>query len=92
MKPAKKRKKKNSHGPTGRFPDGKIRKDDNGEIEIRIGTDAKKEIVILDFGAQVSWLGFKPEQAVGLASGIIQKARELLDKNKQKEDTKEESS
>jgi hypothetical protein len=51
-------------GPTGKFPQGKACPDDEGEISIRIGTahGPDKPIVVMDFGAATSWIGFPPEQ------------------------------
>jgi len=52
-------------GPTGKFPRGKARPDDEGEIALRVGTadgGPSGPIVIMDFGAPTKWIGFPPEQ------------------------------
>jgi hypothetical protein len=59
-------------GPTGRFPHGKIRDDDEGEIHIAIG--ASKGQVIIDFGGPVAWMGFTPDDARELALSLVKHA------------------
>ncbi len=58
-------------GPTGKFPDGKIRKSDDGELTLGVAFDPTKNLVIINFGAPVSWLGLKPEQAAAFAQMIL---------------------
>lgn len=48
-------------GPTGNFPQGKLKSDDEGEIKIGVTNDKGK--VIIDFGKPVAWIGFDPAQA-----------------------------
>lgn len=59
-------------GPTGQFPEGKLTQHDEGEIKIGITTHQGK--VIIDFGTQVTWIGFTPELAEQLAQSLIEKA------------------
>jgi hypothetical protein len=59
-------------GATGRFPEGKLRADDEGELRAAIGT--MKGQVVIDFGKPVSWLSLPPEQAKALALVLLKKA------------------
>ena len=61
-------------GPTGRFPQGKLRRDDEGELRLAVGHKTGK--VVIDFGTQVAWIGLDPDQADGLADLIKQHAAE----------------
>ena len=62
--------KKPDLGATGKYPEGKLREDDEGEIAIGITVYEGK--VILDLGDDMGWVGFTPEQAHRIAS-ILQK-------------------
>lgn len=64
-------------GPTGEFPEGKLRSDDEGEIQIAIGTHNGN--VIIDFGGPVAWIGLPPAQAIAVGEAIIERARSLKD-------------
>lgn len=59
------------------FPEGKVRKDDEGALAFRIAADPSKDIVVIDFGKQVTWLGLPKAEALGLASLLIQHAESL---------------
>lgn len=54
-----------SLGPTGRFPEGKLTPDDEGEFAYRVGHHHGK--VVVDFGTPVAWVGLAPEDARELA-------------------------
>ena len=62
-------------GPTGKYPQGKLNKDDQGELAIGIATYNRN--VIINFGKEVSWLALPPEQAIEFAQTIIEKAKLL---------------
>ena len=64
---------KSEIGPTGKFPDGKMAKHDEGEIAFSVG--ARDGKVVLDFGASVAWIGMDPGQAVALAQTLIAHAK-----------------
>lgn len=59
-------------GATGNFPNGKLTKNDEGEIRIAIGT--KDNCVVMDFGNPTAWIGFQPDQAREIGRLLIQKA------------------
>jgi hypothetical protein len=57
---------------TGRFPDGKLNKDDEGELKIAVGH--KGEQVFINFGKPVKWIGMNPIEAMQLAKMITEHA------------------
>lgn len=68
------KKKNRKLGATGRFPQGKLNKDDEGEIRLAIGHENGK--VIIDFGKPVAWIGMNPQEAIEFAAMIFQHVRE----------------
>ena len=56
-------------GATGKQPEGKLAKGDEGEIMFAIGHQFGK--VTLDFGKAVAWVGMNPDQAEALAATIM---------------------
>lgn len=62
--------KDNDLGATGKFPDGKLTDNDEGQIKMAVGTH--KGQVILNFGTPVSWIGFTPREARQLAELLRQ--------------------
>jgi hypothetical protein len=61
-----------SSGATGRFPEGHLNSNDEGEIRLAVGHQDGK--VIIDFGKPVAWLGCNSEQARLLAQSLIEHA------------------
>ena len=55
-------------GATGEFPQGKLTASDKGELGIKVfsvpGT------IVVEFGAQITWIGMDPEQARNLADSL----------------------
>jgi hypothetical protein len=62
-------------GATGKFPEGKIREDDRGEVIFNVGKCENK--VILEFEKPTIWIGMSAVDAVKLASKLIRYAREI---------------
>lgn len=60
-------------GPTGRFPEGKLTENDDGEIAFAVFRKDGK--IIVDFGGPVSWFGMNPEQAKALAKILIKNSK-----------------
>lgn len=58
-------------GPTGKFPQGKLTKDDEGEIKMAVGVRDGK--IIIDFGHAVTWFGMDKESAKNFANLILNK-------------------
>jgi hypothetical protein len=63
-------------GATGRFPQGQLNPDDEGEIRVAVAADPKQQKVIIDFGKRVAWIGFDAAQATELGELLIAKAME----------------
>lgn len=63
-------------GPTGEFPEGKVRKDDQGELVFSVSS--KEGNVFLDFGIETSWIGFPAEQAMEIGLTIMAHAEKIL--------------
>jgi len=66
---------KGNIGPTGQFPDGKIRPDDGGELQV--GITVQDGNVIIGFGTFISWVAIDKEKALAFAELIIQNANKL---------------
>jgi hypothetical protein len=64
-------------GATGRFPHGKIDKDDQGELSVGIAVDHEQQIVVIDFGKDVTWIAFDRAAALELADAIKSFAEKL---------------
>ncbi len=60
-------------GKTGRFPQGKLREDDQGEVMFAVGSERGK--VVIQFAEPTKWVGMDPQQAMNLASALIKHAR-----------------
>ena len=65
-------------GATGKFPDGKLREEDEGEIKFGIAADLNSNRLIVNFGKSVASIGMTKEQAIGLAEMITKRAEELV--------------
>ena len=65
-------------GALGDFPAGQIKPSDEGAIQFAIGEEKGK--VILDFGTPVHWVALTPQEAAGLASALLKRAREAARK------------
>jgi len=63
------------------FPEGKINDSDEGALAFRIAADPEKNIVVIDFGKQVTWMGLPKAEALGLADLLKAHAETLEDKS-----------
>ena len=61
-------------GATGEFPDGKVNRDDEGEVRFAVGSDTEKKIVFVDFGKVVKWVAMPPKAARELAQILLEQA------------------
>lgn len=61
-------------GPTGKFPDGKINKDDRGEIKIQVGCDHVRGLVVIHFGSEVSWIAMSADDCDNFSKLLAEKA------------------
>lgn len=61
-------------GATGRFPEGKFTKDDEGEL--RFGVAVAGSQVIVDFGKPVAWFSMGADLAEQFGKMLVAKAAE----------------
>jgi hypothetical protein len=59
-------------GPTGKFPDGKLNDDDEGELNIAVHAD--NGMVRVDFGTKLEWISMTPDDAADLARILVRMA------------------
>ena len=64
-------------GATGKYPQGHLNDDDEGELRIGIGVSEGK--VVINFGTPVVWIGFDADQAIELACHILGTAKKIKD-------------
>lgn len=62
-------------GPSGEFPRGKLKDDDQGELTIAIGV--RERTLIIDFGPTMGWIGMDKKAALEFGSQIINRAMEI---------------
>jgi hypothetical protein len=65
---------KRTLGATGRFPEGKLNDDDEGELRLGVAYDKLDGIVRIEFGKPVAWVGLPPSQAIEFARVILKHA------------------
>lgn len=65
-------------GATGKFPEGKLTPEDQGEIMTGITTVEGK--VVVNFGKQIAWIGFTRNQALEFGNLLISKALDIKEK------------
>jgi hypothetical protein len=59
-------------GATGNYPQGKLDETDKGELTIALSrTD---DVVRIDFGTSVEWIGMSPDEAIGFAMLLMKYA------------------
>ena len=64
-------------GATGKFPEGKLHEDDEGEIKFAIAVDPNNHLIHLNFGKKVSFVSFGPAQAREIAAMLVRHAGKL---------------
>lgn len=55
-------------GATGKYPDGKLNENDEGELGFAIGSAKGK--VFISYTKPIAWVGMTPAQAISLANGL----------------------
>ncbi len=60
-------------GATGKFPDGKLGPNDEGELQFGIGHD-DEGMVFVDFGKPVQFIAMPPQIAVNFAAMLMKHA------------------
>ena len=64
-------------GATRDFPRGRLNKHDEGGIRLAVGH--KDDVVIVDFGSPVVWVGLPKANAIAFAESILEHAKALPD-------------
>lgn len=67
---------KTQFGATGKYPEGKLAKEDEGEIQFGVASDPRRGLVHVDFGKPVQWLAMTAKQAADLGQMLNEKARD----------------
>lgn len=62
-------------GATGKFPEGKLNENDQGELRAALIVNQGR--LVLLFGKPVEFLAMTKEQAIAMGQGLIKKAQEL---------------
>jgi hypothetical protein len=62
-------------GPTGKFPDGKMNSEDEGEL--RLGVSHDQDNVVIAFGKPTAWIGLPRETAIDFAKMIVEHAMQI---------------
>ena len=65
----------NPFGATGKFPQGHLNRDDEGELQFGVANDGEK--VIIKFGKPIAWLGMTADQAIEFGSLLIEHAGKI---------------
>lgn len=61
-------------GATGKFPHGKLSRSDEGELTMAVAYDPTTDIIRVEFGKPVAWLGLKKEGAIAMARALLKHA------------------
>lgn len=64
-------------GPTGDFPQGKLKDDDEGGLMVGIAADPAKNMLFINFATKVAWVGLPPKDARAFAAAIVAAADTL---------------
>lgn len=59
------------------FPAGRIAADDDGALTFKIGADADKGVIVIEYSQPTVWVGMEPQQAIELAQAPIKHARSI---------------
>lgn len=61
-------------GATGKFPDGKLVNQDEGELRLAVASTEDGRVII-EFGKPIAWLGLTKKEAAQLGNLILKHAR-----------------
>jgi hypothetical protein len=64
-------------GSLGTYSQGKIDRDDKGDLLLAVLPDKKRGLVRIDFGTELSWLALDGDAAKKFAHGILRAATAL---------------
>lgn len=60
-----------------KYPKGKIRPDDEGELDIEVAIDKKSNRILINFNKPVHWIGLDAGAAKVLADTLKEKIKDL---------------
>jgi len=63
--------------PKEQYPNGKLNADDKGVIQVAIGADREKGVVVMAFGKPVTWFGMRPVEIRELCRIMLDNADKL---------------
>ncbi len=64
---------KSFFGPTGKFPDGKLSHDDDGELQFGVARSPDGNVHV-NFGVAVRWIALPPAIAIDFARALLENA------------------
>jgi hypothetical protein len=59
-------------GPSGEYPQGKLDETDKGELTMAV--TRVDDVIRIDFGTSVEWIGMSTDEAIGLAMLLMRHA------------------
>lgn len=59
------------------FPQGRLSGDDDGSLTFKIGADAEKGVVAIEYSKPTMWVAMPPQEAINLAQALIKHARSI---------------
>ncbi len=59
------------------FPEGRLNRQDQGELAYAVATDPVNQVVIINFGKPVVWVGLPKNELLALVELLTEKAKEL---------------
>lgn len=77
MSQKKAKKARRGPGPTGKFPDGKLDETNEGELEVHMAADLDQNVVLINFGKPIAWLGLPRGMALSMAESLREHADKL---------------
>lgn len=64
-------------GAPGLHPKGKLDESDDGQLNMAIVTDPDAGLIRLVYGKPVAWMALGPDEAIGLARILLERAAEI---------------
>ena len=60
-----------------KWPEGRVSGEDDGETVFRIGSDANKGLIQIEFPTPTQWVAMPPQTAIEMAQLLIRHARAI---------------
>jgi hypothetical protein len=74
-------------GATGKFPQGKLNPDDEGELTFAITEE--NGAVVVNFGKEVKWIGLDPALALTVAASLVEHATAIQEREAARRDPRQ---